>query len=257
MLHSLKADFYRLFKSPGFYITLIVLTLYQGMTVWFEAIGHIGMESDQAAQNQARFQDMTWTADVAAQAMSNMSSLMIYFGLPLFVMIIGYDTSRQTYKNILTMGVTRLQYFISKIVVFVVALFLELVFYYGIGMLIAGFRHGWGQINMDFWQDFSQIFAVEFLNILAIFAVATLILYWFFSNVGAVISTIVLPLITTVVITLSQIEWLAPFSFQAATDLAWQLDWSQDFWTQNLLATIGTIIVVNGLAYWVFRQKSL
>lgn len=45
MLHSLKADFYRLFKSPGFYITLIVLTLYQAMTVWFEAIGHIGMEA--------------------------------------------------------------------------------------------------------------------------------------------------------------------------------------------------------------------
>ncbi|MBG9980343.1 ABC transporter permease [Facklamia lactis] len=258
MINSLKADLFRLFKSRGFYLTLFILMLHQLMVIINEAVGSIGIVSDASPEEASHVIDnIIWTAEVAVKQSSHTTSLLIYLGLPLFVMIIGFDLVRSTYKNILTIGISRTEYFLSKLMIFAFVLVLEIVTYYTIAFLIGGIRNGWGELDSNFWSHFGQVLSFQYINILAIFSLSMVVLYWLFSNVGAVIVAVASPIILAIMAMFLQKDWLAYFNFQTNIDQAWSINLQTSFWQNSMFYPFVTFLVASVLSLILFKRKPL
>ena len=58
MLHTIQADFYRLFRSKGFWITEAILVLNILSGVIFGATGHVGVNNPNSPKRQKFGQDL-------------------------------------------------------------------------------------------------------------------------------------------------------------------------------------------------------
>lgn len=258
MINSLKADLFRLFRSKGFYLTLFILILHQVMVTINEAVGSIGIVSESSPEEANHIIDnIVWTADIAVRQASHTTSLLIYLGLPLFVMIIGFDLVRSTYKNILTIGISRTEYFLSKLMIFAFVLLLEILIYYALSFIIGGIKNGWGELDSHFWLHFGQVIGFQYINILAIFSLSMVVLYWLFSNVGAVIVAVASPIILASMAMFIQKDWLAYFNFQTNIDQAWSIDLQTSFWQNSMLYPFITFSIASILSLILFKRKTL
>ncbi|WP_124057828.1 ABC transporter permease subunit [Vaginisenegalia massiliensis] len=258
MLNAIRADFYRLIRSRGFIINQILLFSILILTIVTKATGSIGVKvSDSNLPQTNPLDHLQWTSPVSAQAASGIASFLIYFGLPLFIIIVGHDLTKKTYKNILTNGLSRWQYFLSKFGVFLFMLLLQFIFYYGCIMITAGVRTGFGQLDQVFWAKLASTIAFQYLNLLAIFSIAMLILYLFFSNVGAVIASVVIPIVMSITYLIYKNELISHFNFQPNIDSAWGLKFASPTYLQSCLACVAVILICNSLSYLIFKKKAL
>ncbi len=259
MFNTLRADFYRLFRSRGFYITQIVLIFVVFLSVATEAVGTVGMQTEEISQLQATVVESTWTGVHALSAMSAMSSFVLYFCLPLLAMTIGFDLTRSTYKNLLTSGISRLNFFLSKYLVFVVASTCQLFFFYLITFLTASMKNGVGELETSFITNFLRTFSIQVLCLQAVFAIGILAMYLFHSNVSAVLTVIIFPLIISVLYMFFQeASFLQYISFQANMDIAWvEAIGPENYWLRVAVSCILFILTSLTISYQVFRRKNL
>lgn len=257
MLNMMRADAYRLFHSKGFYITQIFMILVATINILTASLFMIG-GNDGLSTFQDANQKLTWTGVQCVKAMTSEASMLIYFLLPLFIMTIGFEFSRQIYKNPVSSGMSRLNYFVSKYLVFVIVAFSQFVFYYFFVFIAGGIKNGFGHASGTFVSKFAGTIGIQFVEINAIFAITVLVMYLFFSTITAVVTTIILPMILTVVIDiLYKHEWLHKFSFQNNIDNAYFATYSNSALFQLILAGLGTIAVCTILAYLTFRKRDL
>lgn len=118
MINAIRADFYRLLHTKGFFITQIALILIIIVSVFTQALGSAGVMTEQLKHLQSGALDLKWDSYQTVIAMSTMAAYLIYFSLPLFVMILGYDLTKKTYKNQLAIGISRWYFFMSKYLIF-------------------------------------------------------------------------------------------------------------------------------------------
>lgn len=260
MIKAIQADFYRLLRSKGYWITQIAMLAFLTLTVYLQAIGGVGIntESPQEALSAVEaMQAMTWTSEVSLTLVTSMASMLIYFCLPLFVMIIGHDLTRKTYKNILTTGLSRISFFLSKFVVFMVIMACQFLLFYGWVCLIAGIKNGFGNLDADFVQHIFMTMGYQYLNMLAIFAISTLVMYLLYSNVSVVMATVILPLVLT--ITQMFLKWkvLDYINFQTNIDQAFQIEASSELFRNTMLGSLATIGLSLVIASYLFKKKSL
>ncbi|WP_040977723.1 ABC transporter permease [Oceanobacillus jeddahense] len=258
MINAMRADFYRLFRTKGFYITQLLLILFVIISVSAEATGSVGVvDSDEMAGMQSHLQVHDWDSYQTFIAFSSMASFLIYFCLPLLVMIVGYDFVHQSYKNQLTSGVSRLQYFGSKYFIFAVVTALQFIFYYTSAFVTAAVTNGIGTAPTYFWIHALQTIGVQFIAFQAIFMISLCILVITFSNVSGIISVIVIPLIINVLSAFFTMDWLKYFDFQTGINVAWIRDLPDFSWLAFLSCNLGIIIIMSYIAYQAFRHKSL
>lgn len=258
MLNMARADMYRLFHSKGFYITQILMIIVATISILTSTLGEVGADSDGFNQFQSASQKVDWTGVQSVKAMTSETSFLIYFILPLFIMTIGFEFSRKIYKNPLSSGMTRLNYFVSKYVVFLLISACQLIFYYVFIFLVGGLKNGFGKITGHFLIKFFQTASVQLLELSAIFAIATLVMYLFFSTIAAVVTTIILPLIVSILVLIfTSHDWLRYFSFQGNIDSAYFTHYTSGEMSQLLLAGFSTIIVCLVLAFLSFRKRDL
>ncbi|RGW61932.1 hypothetical protein [Enterococcus durans] len=144
MINAIRADFYRLLHTKGFFITQIALILIIIVSVFTQALGSAGVMTEQLKHLQSGALDLKWDSYQTVIAMSTMAAYLIYFSLPLFVMILGYDLTKKTYKNQLAIGISRWYFFMSKYLIFLLISACQFIFYYGFTFLAAGIRYGFG-----------------------------------------------------------------------------------------------------------------
>ena len=259
MLNTLRADFYRLFRTKGFYIIQIVLIFVVFLSVATETIGSNGLQIDELSQLQIAIDELTWTAAHVIPAMSMMSSFLFYFCLPLLTLTIGYDLIHSTNKNLLTSGVSRLNFFVSKYLVFVVVSTCQLFFYYAVAFLTASIKNGIGEFGDGFMTNFLRTFSIQALSLQAVFAVAIWVLYLLFSNVGAVITVIIFPLIISILQMLFQnVSFLNYIGFQSNMETAWiAAIGPEHYWLKVAVSCILFILLMLTISYQVFRRKNL
>ncbi|GEN89719.1 ABC-2 transporter permease [Oceanobacillus sp. FSL W8-0428] len=258
MVNAVRADLYRLFHTKGFYITQFLLILFVVISVSAEATGNVGVNTlEEPTDMQSHLQVHDWDSYQTFIAFSSMASFLIYFCLPLLVMIAGYDFVHKSYKNQLTSGVSRLQYFGSKYLIFIVVTALQFLFYYTFAFLTAAVKNGIGTAPKDFWMNALQTIGIQFIAFQAIFIIGLCILVITFSNVSSVIIIIVIPLIINVLSAFFNIGWLKYFDFQYGINFAWIRDLPDFSWLTFLGFSLGVIIVMNYIAYQAFRHKSL
>lgn len=114
MLKIIRADFYRLFHSKVFIILQIMFLMYIVDSVRTEFVGSVVFNGTVISNLRDTSLQPNWTGAVALIGMSSHGEIFLYFCLPLLVILIGSDVTHKTYRNLLTVGASRLRYFLSK-----------------------------------------------------------------------------------------------------------------------------------------------
>ena len=154
-----------------------------------------------------------------------MAAYLIYFSLPLFVMILGYDLTKKTYKNQLAIGISRWYFFYVQVSDFLIDF--RLPIYILLRLYLPSSRH-----SLRIWYSTRKFLGrssphdgIQFITFQAIFAVALLLLTLTFSNVSAVIGVIVTSMVLGIIsAVLPKVEWLKYFDFQTNINIAWLKD---------------------------------
>lgn len=263
MANTVKADFYRLFHSKGFYITQVALLLLVVMDVLTESkMVAFSININGSAGSAPEAAEVVWTgANALVQSSQGLSTLM-YLILPLFVITIGYDLTRKTYKNLLTSGVSRIQFFVSKYLVFLFMCLMQFVIYYGVTFVVASSLHGMGTVDGELVIRFLRTFGVQFICMQGVFIFAVIVMNLFCSNVAAVLTVFMFPILLAAVSTLTvnvlkvkQMDWIKYLNFQGNMDAAWSNGFPQGYWVHVCLVSLGVIVGGGLLSYFVFRKK--
>lgn len=257
MINTIRADSYRLFHSKGFYINQLLLIGLVVLSVGTEALGSVGISHDSLQQLQEQVTQAKWSGANTLIAMSTMSSFLMYFCLPLFVMTIGFDLSKKTLKNLISSGISRGEFFFSKYIVFLVTILMQFAFYYGLSFLTAAIKNGVGDFGVNYFENFFRTLGVQYLSINAIFAFGLLALYLCFSNIAAVLAVVILPIATGIItIIYSKVKVLQYISFQGSMDSAW-LSLPDNFWLNTMIAAVLVIICCGTLSLISFKKRDL
>ena len=259
MLNMVRADAYRLFHSKGFYITQILLVAIVVFSISLEGVATILGGNDALSNFQNTNTKFAWNAVQSVKLMSSMASVLIYFLLPLFVMTIGFEFSRKIYKNPLSSGMSRFNYFCSKYGVFLLIELCQFIFFYLAIFITAGLKNGVGHVTARFIGKMLATIGIQFMAINAILAIGLLLMYVFFSTITAVLSTIIFPMIVTLAVELfPKSHWLKYFSFQSVIDSAYFTNYSTGGDIMKLLAaSFGVILICLASAFLVFKRRDL
>ena len=113
MIHTIQADFYRLFRSKGFWITEFILFSLMLMGASIGATGHL-----MAIQTEEpEIPTHGWDGVQALINASSQGSNLVFLCIILTCLVLGVDLIGKLYKNSLTVGVSRTEFFLAKSVV--------------------------------------------------------------------------------------------------------------------------------------------
>ncbi|NEX85131.1 hypothetical protein G4V64_03565 [Enterococcus durans] len=77
MINAIRADFYRLLHTKGFFITQIALILIIIVSVFTQALGSSGVMTEQLKHLQSGALDLKWDSYQTVIAMSTMAAYLI------------------------------------------------------------------------------------------------------------------------------------------------------------------------------------
>lgn len=257
MLNIIKADWYRLRHHKGLYISFSLLILFlvlQGMG----ARGQIGVVTETMNQNVS---SVVRTGAHMPMEILNAIDNQIYFLLAYIVFIAGADFSSHTVKNAIASGVSRLDYFLSKIIL--IALFaLVIVLLSGIiPTLTATISNGFGDpFPKGHWLMLLKAYGLVFYMYLAltVFGVALVFvtkkiasvnsLYLVFSLVPTLL-IMILSIIDTIFLDLLKFEFVSNMRTIASIHVFTSEDYMRIF-------LIGGSLIFTSLATtYVFYRK--
>lgn len=162
MFNSIKADYYRIFRSVGFWgvqafcIFGILLAIFTSQAV--------------SSDNGIFFAiyAVTYNIGMLFIACNVMTSLLL-----------GVDLNDKLYHNNLTTGKTRTQYYFSKALVIGSLLPLQFILLYTFGIVIEFIRTGgnMGTLPANFWGQFAILFVMQVICTYAWYCITSFVLY--------------------------------------------------------------------------------
>ena len=162
MFNSIKADYYRIFRSVGFWgvqafcIFGILLAIFISQAV--------------SSDNGIFFAiyAVTYNIGMLFIACNVMTSLLL-----------GVDLNDKLYHNNLTTGKTRIQYYFSKALVIGSLLPLQFILLYTFGIVIEFVRTGgnMGSLPANFWGQFAILFVMQVICTYAWYCITSFVLY--------------------------------------------------------------------------------
>ncbi len=252
MIHTIQADFYRLFRSKGFWITEIVLFALMLMGATIGATGHL-MSVD-TTPPETELPTQGWNGVQALINASGQGSNLVFLCIILACLVLGVDLIGKLYKNSLTVGVSRTEFFLAKSVVLASIALMQILISLVIAFVPATILNGVGTMPEGFIGNLFLTIGLQFLCLLAWLSIISFILYVTHSYlavfIGYLISSI---LLSMPMLIFPDIEILRYLSLNVA--------YAMTAYSQAVLYTIivtVTIIIfftISGLA--VFKKKSL
>ena len=249
MIHTIQADFYRLFRSKGFWITEFILFVLLLMGATIGATGHL--MSVQPAPPETPTHG--WNGiEALINASNNGSNL--FLCIILVCLVLGVDLIGKLYKNSLTVGVSRTEFFLAKSFVLASIALLQLIASLVIAFIPATLLNGLGTMPDGFVTNLLLTISLQFLCLLAWLSIVSFILYLTHSYlavfIGYLISSIVLSIPMLVFPDIEILRYLIlDFAYAMTTN------------SQAILYTITVCVIVilffsfSGLT--VFKKKSL
>lgn len=108
MLNFIRADLYRLSRSKSFWITEGIILLLVILSV--VSNGSVGVTLGDSTQTAGGLTEMT--GFLAIQ--TSLSSMLLYYSLPLVMQVLGSEYTKGTMKNIITVGVSKPAYLLGN-----------------------------------------------------------------------------------------------------------------------------------------------
>lgn len=259
MIATFRADFYRLFKTKGFWLSQLFIIGFIFISIASQSVGQVGVNLGDATQETTSQYAMKWTGIISVQAVTSMMTMFFYAMLPMLVIIIGHDFSKKTYKNILTVGVSRTKYFLSQYVSFTMMILLQVFYIYMASFLTGTLFYGVGNgFNQKLLLDWIMTAGVQFIMIMAILTISCFITYLTKNNVLSILTAIILPIVLTLLSFMFQnTKWISLFDFQSVLgDTDFILSGSNDLY-QSILVALSTILVFLMLTIYQFNKSEL
>lgn len=192
MIHTIQADFYRLFRSKGFWITEFILFVLLLMGATIGATGHL--MSVQTTPPETRTHG--WNGIEALINASSNDSNLVFLCIILVCLVLGVDLIGKLYKNSLTVGVSRTEFFLAKSFVLASIALLQLIASLVIAFVPSTLLNGLGTIPDGFVTNLLLMIFLQFLCLLAWLSIVSFILYLTHSYlavfIGYLISSIIL-----------------------------------------------------------------
>jgi len=252
MIHTIQADFYRLFRSKGFWITEIVLFALMLMGATIGATGHLMSVNTTPPESEIPTQG--WNGVQALINASSQGSNLVFLCIILACLVLGVDLIGKLYKNSLTVGVSRTEFFLAKSVVLASIALMQILISLVIAFVPATILNGIGTMPEGFIGNLLLTITIQFLCLLAWLSIISFILYVTHSYlavfIGYLISSI---LLSTPMLIFPDIEILRYLSLNVAYAMT---AYSQAvLYTIIVTVTVILFFTVSGLA--VFKKKSL
>ena len=250
MIHTIQADFYRLFRSKGFWITEFILFVLMLMGAIFGATGHL-----MAIQTEEpEIPTHGWDGVQALINASSQGSNLVFLCIVLACLVLGVDLIGKLYKNNLTVGVSRTEFFLAKFFVLASIALLQLITSLVIAFIPATLLNGLGTMPDGFVTNLLLTISLQFLCLLAWLSIVSFILYLTHSYlavfIGYLVSSILLSMPMLVFPDIEILRYLIlDFAYAMTTN------------SQAILYTISVCVTVilffslSGLT--IFKKKSL
>ena len=250
MIHTIQADFYRLFRSKGFWITEFILFVLMLMGAIFGATGHL-----MAIQTEEpEIPTHGWDGIQALINASSNDSNLVFLCIILTCLVLGVDLIGKLYKNSLTVGVSRTEFFLAKFFVLASIALLQLITSLVIAFIPATLLNGLGTMPDGFVTNLFLTISLQFLCLLAWLSIVSFILYLTHSYlavfIGYLISSIIL---STPMLLFPDIEILR----YLILDFAYAMTSNSQaiLYTISVCVTVILFFSLSGLT--IFKKKSL
>ncbi|KXT74372.1 hypothetical protein STRDD10_00993 [Streptococcus sp. DD10] len=251
MLHTIQADFYRLFRSKGFWITEALLALNVLFGTLFGASGHVGVQNGNSMVGPA---SSAWTGFGALGLYSNSMSMTVLFTLVAVSLVLGVDLTQKLYKNNLTAGVSRTGYYFAKTAVVMAISLFQIALSYTLVFITGTLFHGLGTAPDHFIGDFAVTVLVQLLCTLAWISIVSFILHLTHSISAAFVAFILgNVLLSMPMVFFPNIELFRYFSL----DFGYAMIENTKFATNISLVALTFTLVFTFLGLSVFRKKNL
>ena len=250
MIHTIQADFYRLFRSKGFWITEFILFVLLLMGATIGATGHL-----MAIQTEEpEIPTHGWDGIQALINASSNDSNLVFLCIILTCLVLGVDLIGKLYKNSLTVGVSRTEFFFAKSFVLASIALLQLIASLVIAFVPSTLLNGLGTIPDGFVTNLLLMIFLQFLCLLAWLSIISFILYLTHSYlavfIGYLVSSILLSMPMLIFPSIKILPYLSLQFFYAMTANSESI-----FYT--LIVTLAVIVIFNLSGLAVFKKKSL
>lgn len=188
MLNFIRADLYRLSKSKSFWITEGIILLLVILAV--VSNGDVGVTLGDSTQTTGSLAEMT--GFLAIQ--TSLSSMLLYYSLPLVMQVLGSEYTKGTMKNIITVGVSKPAYLFGKFLVYALVLVLQILAICLVSFVAGTIIGGTGFEDISQLENLLYYFAGFVLILLATSSFALLVLYLTKNTAVSVLATIFIPM---------------------------------------------------------------
>lgn len=193
MLNFIKADFYRLIHTKSFWIAEAIITVMAFISV--VSVANLVVQVNGAAPDSS--QEVASALTGYAAISQSLSSILMYYTLPLIILVLGSEYSKGTLKNVITTGISRTGYFIGKFLSFAAVLLFQILWIVLISFVVGTISGGTGFSEASAISNVIYYIFGMWIILLAISTVTLLALYLTKNTAVSVIVSIVWPLVIT------------------------------------------------------------
>ena len=250
MIHTIQADFYRLFRSKGFWITEFILFVLMLLGATIGATGHLMAVNTTPPETPTH----GWDGVQALINTSSNGSNLVFLCIVLACLVLGVDLIGKLYKNSLTVGVSRTEFFLAKSFVLASIALLQLIASLVIAFVPSTLLNGLGTMPDGFITNLLLTIFLQFLCLLAWLSIVSFILYVTHSYLAAFIGYLVTSIIlSTPMLVFPDIEILRYLSLNFA--YAMTTNSQAILYTITVCVTVILFFSFSGLI--IFKKKSL
>ena len=251
MIHTIQADFYRLFRSKGFWITEFILFVLMLMGA---TIGATGRLMSVNITPETEFPTKGWDGVQALINASSNGSNLVFLCIILACLVLGVDLIGKLYKNILTVGVSRTEFFLAKSFVLASIALLQLIASLVIAFIPATILNGFGTMPDGFIGNLLITIFLQFLCLLAWLSIVSFILYVSHSYLAVFIGYLVSSILLSMpMLIFPDIEILRYFIL----DFAYAMTSNSQSILYTITVCVSVILFFSLSSLTVFKKKSL
>ncbi len=250
MIHTIQADFYRLFRSKGFWITEFILFVLLLLGATIGATGHL-----MAIQTEEpEIPTHGWDGIQALINASSNDSNLVFLCIILTCLVLGVDLIGKLYKNSLTVGVSRTEFFFAKSFVLASIALLQLIASLVIAFVPSTLLNGLGTIPDGFVTNLLLMIFLQFLCLLAWLSIISFILYLTHSYLAVFIGYLVSSILLSMpMLIFPSIKILPYLSLQ----FSYAMTANSESILYTLIVSLAVIVIFNIGGLTVFKKKSL
>lgn len=256
MINQLRADFYRQTHTFGHYLLLILVILFSVITVYSKNVGGIMVSAP--ADFLGRLANRQWTLLSGTRGLTISSSVLMYAFISIFVMVIGYEFSQQTYKNTLVSGISRSGFIIAKFVTMLLDIFIQVIAFYLAGILTGialGRKIGTSWGNLFSTTLLTAVIVTFFIDV--VFSMAIVILMLTSSLIGSAIFIVAFPMLISILSMITKWNWLKYIDFFSVTVKISLKEITVNQFQPYIWTSFAILAVCFGLSLTIIKRKEL